>query len=72
MNVQDISDSMYSEISAKPVHFQDTGHSTFKSNALSVASCDQATPTLSFMPTPNSSSIKTHVTISVEDQLGGC
>ncbi len=41
--VQDISDSLYSQISAKPVHFQNTDQCTLKSNALS----DQATPTLS-------------------------
>jgi len=66
--VQDISDSLYSQISAKPVHFENTDQCTLKSNALS----DQATPTLSLslMPTPNSSSIKTYVTINIVDQLG--
>jgi len=41
------SESLCSDISAKPVHFQDRDQCTFKSDALFVASCYQATPTLS-------------------------
>jgi len=47
IDVQCISESLYSDISDKPVLFQDTDQCTLKPNALSVASCDQATPTLS-------------------------